>query len=318
LASGKARLREEGHEEEVADRISAPQSKSSRKVYDAQWTVWKTWCEEKGVTPAYPSLPNITSYLNHLFNQGLAVQTIMGHRSMLSSALKFHTDLDITHSQELNQLMMNFRQERPARHSLVPKWDLNLVLWTLLDKPFESVYLEHEVPLTFLTWKVTFLLLLASGLRRGELHNLPFSGVSYDRDFRWITIRPDPAFIHKTRIATGESLQAFTIKSLKDVVGQEEERKLDPCRAVKAYLKRTEKLRGDRKLFLISPDPRHKGEIAVNTISAWISNLIQYAYRQPGAKALELTGLLVALLPILEERRGRGKEGQDPVGRGPG
>ena len=149
-----------------------------------------------------------------------------------------------------------------------------------MDKPFESVYLEHEVPLTFLTWKVTFLLLLASGLRRGELHNLPFSGVSYDRDFRWITIRPDPAFIHKTRIATGESLQAFTIKSLKDVVGQEE-RKLDPCRAVKAYLKRTEKLRGDRKLFLISPDPRHKGEIAANTVSAWISNLIQYAYRQP-------------------------------------
>jgi hypothetical protein len=209
---------------------------------------------------------------------------------MLSSALRFHTDLDITHSQELSQLIVNFKRERPPQRNLVPKWDLDLVLWTLLEPPFEPIWDDTKVPLTFLTWKVTFLLLLASGLRRGELHSIPFKGVSYQKDFDWITLRPDPEFVSKTRIATGKALEPFKIHSLKRLVGSEQERKLDPCRAVRTYIKRTETLRKDRKLFLISPDHKVKGEISVNTISAWVSNLIQYVYRQPGQRARDLTG----------------------------
>jgi hypothetical protein len=242
------------------------------------------------VDPAHPVLPDITSYLTHLFHKGLAVQTIMGHRAMLSSALKFHTELDLTNSKELANLIVSFKQERPPQRSMVPKWDLDLVLYTLMEKPFEPVWDEAKVPLTYLTWKVTFLLLLASGLRRGELHNIPFKGITYQKDFDWVTIRPNPSFINKTRVATGLALLPFKIESFKHLVGHEQERKLDPCRAISAYLKRTEGLRGNRKLFLISPDPRVRDEISANTISAWISNLIQFVYAQPGQRAIQLTG----------------------------
>ena len=88
---------------------------------------------------------------------------------------------------------------------------LVLVLWTLMDKPFEPVWDEKKVPLTFLIWKVTFLLLLVSGMRRGELHAIPYKGVSYPKDFSHITLRPDPAFLAKTRLKTGHALQPFRI-----------------------------------------------------------------------------------------------------------
>ena len=48
-------------------------------------------------------------YLHYLFGKVLAVQTIAGHRFMLASALKFHMELDLTHSKELTQLIGNFR-----------------------------------------------------------------------------------------------------------------------------------------------------------------------------------------------------------------
>jgi hypothetical protein len=290
LEAGKASLREQGFEEKIVERITAPQANSSIRVYDSRWRLWLEWCESKNIDYFKPSMANIASYLNDLFEKGLAVQTITGHRSMLASALKFHTSLDISGSRELANLVENFRHERPPKSTLIPKWDLDLVLWTLMDKPFEPIWDEKQVPLTFLTWKVTFLLLLAAGCRRGELHSIPLKGISYPKDWAYVTLRPDPAFISKTRIKTGHVLQPFKISSLKSVVGKEKDRKVCPVRALQTYIKRTESLRGDRKLLLISPDPRMTKEICVNTISSWISSLISYVYRQPGQSAVKLTG----------------------------
>jgi len=290
LAAGKVALINQGHEETVADRILAPQAKSSQKVYDTKWTQWVKWSKDNQVPHLHPTLPNVASFLQHLFNQGLAVSTIAGYRSVLASAFKFHTDLNISHSLELSALIENFRHERPQPSNLVPKWDLDLVLWTLMDKPFEPIHDEKAVPLTFLTWKTTFLLLLASGLRRGELHAIPVKGVTYPKDYAHMTFRPDPGFVAKTSLKTGQALQPFAIQSLEKLVGKEKERTLCPVRCTKAYLKRTEPLRGDRKLLLLSPDPRVHRDISVNTISSWMSGLIAYCYRQPGQTAISLSG----------------------------
>jgi len=290
LAAGKVALVNQGHEEAVADRILAPQAKSSQRVYDAKWTQWVKWAQDHQVPHLHPTIPNIASFLQDLFNQGLAVSTIAGYRSVLASAFKFHTSLNITHSLELSSLIENFRHERPQPSNLVPKWDLDLVLWTLMDKPFEPIHDEKAVPLTFLTWKTTFLLLLASGLRRGELHAIPVKGISYPKDYTHMTFRPDPGFVAKTTLRTGQALQPFVIQSLEKLVGKEKERTLCPIRCTKAYLKRTEPLRGDRKLLLISPDSRVQKDISVNTISSWISSLLSYCYRQPGHTAVTLSG----------------------------
>jgi len=268
----------------------APQAKSSQKVYDAKWGQWRKWAQENNIDPLSPSLANISSFLLSLFKQGLAVSTIAGYRSVLASAFKYHTDLDISHSIELSALIENFKHERPQPSNLVPKWDLDIVLWTLMDKPFEPIHDEKAVPLTYLTWKTTFLLLLASGLRRGELHAIPFKGISYPRDYSHLTFRPDPAFVAKTTLKTGHALQPFSIQSLEKIVGKEKERTLCPVRCTRAYMKRTEHVRGERKLLLLSPDPRVQKDISVNTLSSWMSSLISFCYRQPGQTAISLSG----------------------------
>jgi len=226
----------------------------------------------------------------YLFEKGLAVSSIAGYRATLASALKFHSDLDISHAPELTALFESFKHDRPPAANLVPKWDLDLVLWTLMDKPFEPIYDEKAVPLMFLTWKTVILVLLASGLRRGELHAIPLKGVSYPKDHSHITLRPDPEFVSKTRVKTGQALLPIVIQSLRPLVGQEKERTLCPTRSLLAYMKRTEPIRGDRRLLFISPDPKMKKEISPNTISSWVSKCISLCYRQPGKSAIQFSG----------------------------
>ena len=121
LAAGKVALIAQGHSEPVVDRNLRPQAKSSIKVYDAKWQQWPRWCESKDIQPQEPSLPDISSFLLNLFQQRLAVSTLIGNRAVLSSALKFHSDQDISHSPELSALLESFKQERPPASILVPK-----------------------------------------------------------------------------------------------------------------------------------------------------------------------------------------------------
>ena len=53
-------------------------------------------------------------------------------------------------------------------------------------------------------------------------------------------------------------------------------------------MKRTKPIRGSRKLLFISFKPGCTKEIHLNTISAWVMNLIEYCYRQPGSKGIQL------------------------------
>ena len=49
----------------------------------------------------------------------------------------------------------------------IPSWDLSLVLLALIKPPFEPL---KDAPLKILTFKTVFLMTLASGRRRGEVH----------------------------------------------------------------------------------------------------------------------------------------------------
>ena len=54
-----------------------------------------------------------------------------------------------------------------------------------------------EVSLRLFTFKTVFLLLLASGCRRGELHSLSFSSLSHVPHWRNLVLRPLASFISK-------------------------------------------------------------------------------------------------------------------------
>jgi len=154
---------------------------------------------------------------------------------------------------------------------------------------------EAKVSLQLVTWKTVFLVLLASGARRGEIHAIPFRNVSYDKEFRHVSMKPDDCFITKTQVSTGKRLGTIRIPSLRHSLepGLFKDKNLCPCRAIQHYIKRSSGLRSkdpSKKLFFISHDPRKLGDICKNTISGWVAKLIQFCYHQPGSSALQLTG----------------------------
>jgi len=296
LVAGEKSLKSRGFSDSAIKRILAPQAPSTGKVYDAKWKEWVNWSSSR-VPPVdfrNPSLPQLADFFLHLFEVlKRSVSTIKGYRSSIASSLRFSSSLDISGSQELSNLLKQMERERPPRSLVVPQWDLSLVLWTLTEPPFESIWQEQECPLKFLTWKVAFLLLLASGARRGELHSIPFKNVSYDRAWSHLTLKPDPSFLSKTRLRTGQALQPFRIPALTPLLSQglENDKKLCPVRSAKAYITRSQHLRTpEKKLFLVSHDPKVKKDISVNTVSSWVSHLIEFAYKSPGPRALQLTG----------------------------
>ena len=92
--------------------------------------------------------------------------TIDGYRTAIVDTLG-PTGLHISQSSHLNRLLSSFHRDRPKSSRNLPKWNLSVVLNELTKAPFKPMkdtYLKH------LTLKTAFLLALASGKRRSEIH----------------------------------------------------------------------------------------------------------------------------------------------------
>jgi len=93
-------LREKGLTREVAHRVAASRAKSSRKGYDGN--LKSSYDDVLGmihIDPYNPSMPQTTDFLQYAFDDlKLQYSTMIGYRAMLSSTLKHHTELDISHS----------------------------------------------------------------------------------------------------------------------------------------------------------------------------------------------------------------------------
>ena len=118
----------------------------------------------------------------------ISYSSIASYRSMPSVVFRFVLP-ELSSHFVLRDLLCSFRLERPLSSSCIPPWDLSLVLSFLRGPPFEPL---SSCSLQDLTWKVLFLLSLATARRVGELQALSLqvssSGddlfLSYPLEFR--------------------------------------------------------------------------------------------------------------------------------------
>ena len=157
-----------------------------------------------------------------------------------------------------------------------PKWDLSLVLNRLASAPFEPL---EKAPLKLLTWKTVFLLALASGRRRGELHALDASKISWRENYSLVKLGVIPSFLSKTQLATAPPL-SMQIPALDVSLGTdlESDAKLCPLRSLRLYLRRTKLLRANKKLLFVSYLKNFTKDIRSPTISSWIKKCIKLCY----------------------------------------
>ena len=75
-------------------------------------------------------------------------------------------------SLELNRLLASFYRDKSVTNKSIPPWDLALVLHALTKQSFEPL---GKASVKLLTFKTIFLLTLASGKRRSEVHAWTYS-----------------------------------------------------------------------------------------------------------------------------------------------
>ena len=214
LVSRSSALQKHCFTAEVAERIVAPQRLSTRSIYTSKWTVFQHWCTEKQVDFRSPSIGDICNFFWYLFNDlNRCPSTIEGYRTAIANTLG-NTKQNISTNPEIARLIASFHRDKPKSSRSIPKWNLSLVLQRLTQPPFE---LQKEAALKFLTWKTVFLLALASGKRRSEIHACTLDGLLCLGDWDQIQLSPSPSFIAKNQLAKEgpQSISPVVVPALK-------------------------------------------------------------------------------------------------------
>ena len=253
LVSRSGQLQEQGFSVEVAERIAAPQRSSTRTIYKSKWALFEKWCRENSVDFSTPSVKQISDFFMYLYQDlNRRPSTIDGYRTAIVDILG-PTAQHIAHNADLHRLLSSFHRDRPKSSRNLPKWNLSVVLNELTKAPFEPM---KDTDLKHLTLKAAFLLALASGKRRSEIHAWVANKVSNLGQWEKVALFPSSDFIAKNQLARegSQSVSPVTIPALTTIVDRQfkEDRSLCPVRALRFYLDRTKDLRGSRSLLFIS------------------------------------------------------------------
>ena len=136
----------------------------------------------------------------------------------------------------------------------------------------------NTINLPNLTVKTVFLVALATGRRRSELHAITMERSGISTDGKSFMLNLDRNFLAKSERLTRRDPKSLVIPSLPET--ETAERSLCPVRALVTYLSRTSDIRTNssaKKLF-VSYKQGFKGDISTQTVSRWISQAVRWAY----------------------------------------
>ena len=149
----------------------------SLHVHEAHWVRFVSFCRSKRWHVFRVRSHHFSTYMMHLFRDGLLPSTIISHRTSVASVLR-HWIYDPAADPHIKLLIRAFRLERPVQRRIMPKWDLHLVLLALRRPPLASESDDQDetsgdvIPLKWQTMKTVFLLKLTSARRRSYIHAL--------------------------------------------------------------------------------------------------------------------------------------------------
>ena len=178
-----------------------------------------------------------------------------------------------------------------------------MVLLKLKQAPYEPLDQASDKNVTL---KTVFLLALATAKRVSELHGLSYI-ISHSQGWQRVYLSMDPSFVAKTQVPGRPTTEPepIAVPALEQVLAQgEEDLLLCPVRALKRYLKITKTARPVCSRLFVSSHKNVKKAISKNTISYWIRQVINDAYKhsqerdlsQVQVKAHEVRAVATSLL----------------------
>ena len=261
--------------------------------------LWKiiTWCHHYHITLKARHIPGCLNVMADLLSRSNQVQSTewslhpQVFKQICQKWFTPHVDLFATH---LNHKLPMYVSPVPDPKAwdidaLNINWNLSVVLNELTKAPFEPM---KDTDLKHLTLKTAFLLALASGKRRSEIHAWVTNKVSNLDQWEKVALFPSSDFIAKNQLARegSQSVSPVTIPALTTIVDRQfkEDRTLCPVWALRYYLDRTKDLRGSRSLLFISFKKGHTPDIRPATLSSRLKQTILLCYKQADQQALDL------------------------------
>ena len=280
VARIKAGLMEAGFSEEAAARAAKPQRQSSLSLYQSRWRIFCSWCNRREIDPYLSTVQQIADFLLFLFHvQGCVPTTVAGYRTAISQTRAPVDGLPIGLNPVLTNIIKNLRLEAPRTDNRVPEWELDVVLRALCEAPFEPPSWSSPEGRKFCTLKTVFLLALATGARRSELHALSRSARDLILSDTGVSLKTLPGFLAKNQIP-GHDPGPFVVKALSPFTGRDSaDHLLCPVRMLKYYLHFTKATGKSGPLF---QKLTGNGYPKSQTISSWIKNLIRLIYDKKG------------------------------------
>ncbi len=242
-----------GLPERVLNTISEARAQSTRRLYALKWSVFSTWCLNRGENPSTSELAVVLSFLQKLLDKGRS------HSTLKVFVAAFHAPIagqSVGRDNSVVRFLKGDRRLNPPRPLTVPTWDLPTVLRALKGPPFEPL---QSTNLRSLSLKTALLLALASVKRVGDLQALSISPacLEFGPNDSKVVLKPRHGYVPKV-LSTPFRAQVITLSALPP---SEEDRELSllcPVRALRIYFERSAPFRHTEQLF-VSFGNRAKG-----------------------------------------------------------
>ncbi len=161
-----------GLPERVLNTISEARAPSTRRLYALKWSVFSTWCLNRGENPSTSELAVVLSFLQELLDKGRSHSTL---KVFVAAIAAFHAPIagqSVGRDNSVVHFLKGARRLNPPLPLTVPTWDLPTVLRALKGPPFEPL---QSTDLRSLSLKTALLLALALVKRVGDLQALSIS-----------------------------------------------------------------------------------------------------------------------------------------------
>ncbi|KAI2658175.1 Transposon Tf2-8 polyprotein [Labeo rohita] len=260
----------------VLDTIAEARAPSTRRLYSLKWKVFSSWCVTKDEDPASCDVSVILSFLQDCLDAGRTPSTLKVYVAAISA---FHVpigDRSVGRHHLVTSFLRGAQRLRPFRLSMVPVWDLSLVLSALAEPPFEPLL---SAELKVLSFKTALLLALACGKRVGDLHALSTNTacMEFGKDDCMVRLQPKRGYVPKV-LSTSFKAQVIALQAFASQDSEPAAHPLCPVRALRVYLERTSHFRQAEQLFICFGG-RTKGlPVSKQRLSHWIVEAIALAY----------------------------------------
>ncbi len=196
----------------VLNTISEARAPSTRCLYALKWSVFSTWCLNRGENPSTSELAVVLSFLQELLDKGRSHSTL---RVFVAAIAAFHAPIagqSVGRDNSVVRFLKGAKRLNPPRPLPVPTWELPTVLRALKGPPFEPL---QSTNLRSLSLKTALLLALASVKRVGDLQALSISPacLEFGPNDSKVVLKPRHGYVPKV-LSTPFRAQVITLTAL--------------------------------------------------------------------------------------------------------